>query len=98
MLGLTKGAGALAFAAALGGTLFFTLVVAIRIFCLLPSSHLSPSAPPDLPDDALPAYSVLVPVFKETAILDQLIRALFAIDYPALCSKRTKLVADFGHD
>ncbi len=82
VLGLTKGAGALAFAATLGGTLFFTLVVAIRIFCLLPSSRLPPPAPPDFPDDALPAYSVLVPVFKETAILDQLIRALFAIDYP----------------
>jgi glycosyltransferase XagB len=82
MLGLTKGVGVLAFAAAVGGTLFFTLVVAIRIYCLLPSPLLRPSAPPDLADNALPIYSVLVPIFRETAILEQLIGALMGLDYP----------------
>jgi hypothetical protein len=93
--GLTAGAAALAFAAALGGAMFFTLIVAIRIYCLLPSPRVPAPIPPDLSDDALPDYTVLVPVFKETAILNQLVRALIAIDYPALCSKRTKGFADF---
>jgi cellulose synthase/poly-beta-1,6-N-acetylglucosamine synthase-like glycosyltransferase len=82
ILGFTNGAGILAFAAAVSGTLFFTLVIAIRIYCLLPSPLPRPPAPPDLADNALPIYSVLVPVFRETAILGQLIRALMGIDYP----------------
>jgi cellulose synthase/poly-beta-1,6-N-acetylglucosamine synthase-like glycosyltransferase len=82
ILGFTNGAGILAFAAAVGGTLFFTLVIAIRIYCLLPSPLPRPPAPPDLADNALPIYSVLVPVFRETAILGQLIRALMGLDYP----------------
>jgi cellulose synthase/poly-beta-1,6-N-acetylglucosamine synthase-like glycosyltransferase len=82
MLGLTKGAGVLAYAAAVGGTLFFTLVIAIRVYCLLPSALPRLSAPPNLANNALPTYSVLVPIFKETAILEQLIGALTGLDYP----------------
>jgi len=43
----------------------------------------------DLDDDELPVYSVLVPLFRETDIVDQLLQALKLIDYPALCIKRT---------
>lgn len=36
-----------------------------------------------LPDDALPTYTVLVPLFRERAVLEQLLRALARLDYPA---------------
>jgi glycosyltransferase XagB len=66
----------------LAGTLFFTLVVGLRLFCLLPSAVPPPSTPAALNDSDLPVYSVLVPVFRETAVLAQLIQALLDIDYP----------------
>ena len=41
-------------------------------------------------DMDLPVYSVLVPLFRETSVLGQLLTALTSLDYPALCIKRTK--------
>jgi cellulose synthase/poly-beta-1,6-N-acetylglucosamine synthase-like glycosyltransferase len=38
--------------------------------------------PPRLPDDALPSYSILVPLFREANVLPGLIRSLRALDYP----------------
>lgn len=37
----------------------------------------------DLPDDALPSYSILVAVYRETAVIEQLVRGLGELDYPA---------------
>lgn len=39
-------------------------------------------APGALPDDDLPAYSVIVPLFREAEVVPQLVAALEAIDYP----------------
>jgi glycosyltransferase XagB len=36
----------------------------------------------DLNDEELPVYSVLVPVFRETRVLDQLVAALSQLNYP----------------
>ena len=36
-----------------------------------------------LNDADLPVYSVLVPVFRETSVLTQLLRALSHLNYPA---------------
>jgi hypothetical protein len=63
-------------------SLFFALVVAIRIFCILPSAFGRTLRPPSLPDGALPVYTVMVPLFRETAVLSQLVAALDALDYP----------------
>jgi cellulose synthase/poly-beta-1,6-N-acetylglucosamine synthase-like glycosyltransferase len=38
--------------------------------------------PPPLADNELPFYSILVPLYREAAILPSLIRALRALDYP----------------
>ncbi|MDP1700432.1 MAG: hypothetical protein Q8L53_05650 [Aestuariivirga sp.] len=74
--------------AALG--LFFLSVIALRLFCLF-SLPASKSRNLENPGDAdLPAYSVLVPVFRETSVLSQLLRGLSCLNYPALCIKRTK--------
>jgi glycosyltransferase XagB len=79
---VAEGPGLLLQCASLAGTLFFTLVVGLRLFCLLPSAQPPAATPARLSDSILPIYSVLVPVFRETAVLAQLVEALLAIDYP----------------
>jgi cellulose synthase/poly-beta-1,6-N-acetylglucosamine synthase-like glycosyltransferase len=62
--------------------MFFLSVVALRLFCLFPvaptkyENAISPS------DAELPTYSILVPVFRETAVLPQLLRGLSRLNYP----------------
>ena len=80
------------FAVSLVASFFFTLVISIRLFCLLPSVVRRRPRPPPLADHVLPTYTVLVPLFRETAVLDQLMIALSRLDYPALCIKRTNLL------
>ncbi|MDO8352769.1 MAG: glycosyltransferase [Aestuariivirga sp.] len=66
--------------AALG--LFFLSVIALRMCCLI-SLPASKSRNLECPGDAdLPTYSVLVPVFRETSVLSQLLRGLSCLNYP----------------
>ena len=61
--------------------LFFLLLAALR---LAAAAHPAPVADaPALDDDALPVYTVLVPLYREDKVLGQLIGALNALDYPA---------------
>ena len=85
---LTASALWVAASAALG--LFFLSVIALRLCCLfsLPAAKADRLENPD--DADLPTYSVLVPVFRETSVLSQLLRGLSCLNYPALGSKRTK--------
>ncbi len=69
-------------AATLSSALIFLAVVAVRVLVLLPRASISPLPPPSLDDDDLPVYSVLVPLFRETTVLDQLLGALGNFDYP----------------
>lgn len=69
-------------AASLLSGCFFAMTVAIRILALLPGTVLQAPAVPPLTTSALPSYSVLVPLFRETAVLNQLIGGLMALDYP----------------
>ncbi len=69
--------------ASLAAGLFFLSVVALRILCLLPRLRRPPPAPPPLNEAELPAYSVLVPLFRETSVLKQLVRGLSRLHYPA---------------
>jgi glycosyltransferase XagB len=62
--------------------LFFFSVVMLRLFCVLPRSSKRPIRKCRATDAELPTYSVLVPVFKEVVVLDQLIWALTQLDYP----------------
>ncbi len=43
-----------------------------------------------VPTARLPSYTVLVPLYREAAVVPDLVRHLAAMDYPALCIKRTK--------
>ncbi len=58
----------------------FTLLVVLRLIAASLPPRWAPCA--DLADGELPVVTILAPVFRETAILDQLMQALVAIDYP----------------
>ncbi|CAN5262004.1 hypothetical protein BH10PSE7_BH10PSE7_37910 [soil metagenome] len=73
-------------AASLVFSIFFLAVIGLRILALLPQPERPP--PLRLADCDLPVYSVLVPLLRETGIVDQLVTALTRLDYPAFGSKR----------
>ncbi len=60
----------------------FFCVVGLRLASLVPVDK--KKAPPSrsLVDAELPVFTVLVPLFRETSVLDQLLRGLVAIQYP----------------
>jgi glycosyltransferase XagB len=62
--------------------LFFLSVVTLRLFCALPGVQRRQEPVPPLVNADLPIYSVLVPVFREVAVLDQMLAALMALNYP----------------
>ena len=68
-----------AFAAVLA---LFALMGALNIWCLLPAKL--PQAPPAnaVPDDALPVYTVLVPLAREAKLAERIVQVLSALDYP----------------
>jgi cellulose synthase/poly-beta-1,6-N-acetylglucosamine synthase-like glycosyltransferase len=72
---------AAAIAVSLAFGLVFLAVCGVRLLGLLPAGP--QPKPPGLSDAELPVYSVLVPLFREVRVLDQLIEALCRLDYPA---------------
>ncbi|WP_395688336.1 glycosyltransferase family 2 protein [Aestuariivirga sp.] len=68
---------------ALAGALFFLSVMTMRALCLMPFPRTEVADCPPLPEAELPVYSVLVPLFRETTILQQLIGAMTRLRYPA---------------
>lgn len=48
----------------------------------LPRSVQQRRAPPRLPDEDLPAYSILVPLYDEAAMVPHLLHAMASLDYP----------------
>ena len=71
-------------AALLMGT--FLCIVAVRCLVLWSVMRPAPGKTGDdnrLADDDLPTYSVLVPLYGETAVVPQLVRGLAALDYPS---------------
>ena len=63
--------------------LFFLGVVALRVLCLLPPVRRTMPSVMKLSNGDLPVYSVLVPLFRETRVLRQLLNALSNLHYPA---------------
>ena len=68
--------------------LFFCMLL-VRLLAMLlsilrdPALGVSPAAVSRLTDAELPVYSVLVPLFREPAVVPSLVTALTALDYPA---------------
>jgi glycosyltransferase XagB len=75
--------GYVALAASLLAGLFFAMTVAIRIFAITPMALHDRVATPAISQKDLPVYTILVPLFRETAVLEQLLGAMMALNYPA---------------
>ncbi|MFL5258613.1 MAG: glycosyltransferase [Hyphomicrobiales bacterium] len=60
--------------------LFFLLVIGLKVLSLWPLPRTGFAR--QLPDALLPTYSVLVPLFRETEVAEQLLSALLELDYP----------------
>ena len=66
----------------LGLSMFFLSVVTLRLMCVLSPRAERSARPERARDNELPVYSVLVPLFRETGVVGQLIAALDHLDYP----------------
>jgi cellulose synthase/poly-beta-1,6-N-acetylglucosamine synthase-like glycosyltransferase len=67
------------------GHLFFSLNFLFKFFLFAPATISKSCVTKDklsIPDDQLPIYSVIVPLYKEKEVLGQLLNALNNIDYP----------------
>lgn len=65
-------------------SLAFLSVIAIKGLALvLDREEHHTVIPPMIADRDLPVYSILVPIFRETEVLDDLVGALLGLDYPA---------------
>jgi glycosyltransferase XagB len=62
--------------------LFFLMVVVLRCLCLLTLPQGPGIIAPIAQDDELPVYTVLIPLFREIEVLEQLIHALCMLEYP----------------
>jgi glycosyltransferase XagB len=63
-------------------SLLFLTIVALRLMCVIAPAQKQAGKPRNLQDSQLPVYSVLVPLFRETSVLEQLLAALNQLDYP----------------
>lgn len=70
----------LAGVASLALWLFFTASLLLRSAAVV--AREDDARPAMLSDDELPVYTLVVPVFREAAVVEDLVRALDAIDYP----------------
>lgn len=71
-------AAAISFAA----MLFFLSIVALRLLVVMTPAKISNPERTRLTDEELPVYSVLVPLYHETEVLDRLLSCLANFDYP----------------
>ncbi|MEI8177988.1 glycosyltransferase family 2 protein [Aestuariivirga sp.] len=61
----------------------FLGVVALRLLCLMPPVKRARPALREIAAEDWPVYSILVPLFREVAVLPQLMTALRQLSYPA---------------
>ena len=63
-------------------SLAFSLSGAFRVLLALLAGTRRPSAPAPILHASLPSYTILVPLYREAAVLPDLVRGLGALDYP----------------
>lgn len=66
-------------------SLVFLAMITVRLACCLEAAPTRARRPPRFmpSDETLPVYTIIVPLFRETRVLGQLVDALQALDYPA---------------
>lgn len=67
---------------AIGFAVFFLAVIGLRLLSLMDAPGPPAPEPRSLADNELPPYTVLVPLFRETSVLRQIVGALLEIRYP----------------
>ena len=70
----------------IGSTVFATMflaVIGLRLAAMWPLPENNRPPQRSLADDELPVYTILVPLFREVAVIDQLLHGLKALQYPA---------------
>lgn len=77
----TLAAGSLALSLVFAAVTLARLAICVRAARRMPAAPAAPD--PRLADAALPVYTVLVPLFREAAVLPRLVAALRRLDYPA---------------
>ena len=70
-------------AVSLAFSMLFLIMVAVRLAAA--ASSIDPPTDPGerRPDESLPHYSVVVPLYRESRVVPRLVRALYRLDYPA---------------
>jgi len=63
-------------------SVFFLNVVTLRFMCVLHTQVKPAQMIAKLSDVELPVYSILIPLFRETGIVEQLVAAIAQLDYP----------------
>lgn len=63
--------------------LLFNLFLIYRSFSKKPEIHISKTELKTVKDDEWPIYTVLCPLYRESAVLPQFVKAIAALDYPA---------------
>jgi len=80
---------ALTIALGFGFLFLFWPMIGLRVLALGEASVVPRDHVEEMDDSKLPVYSVLVPAFRETRVLPQLVDALCNLNYPDLCSSLT---------
>ncbi len=70
-------------------SLLFFAAVLLRLVATAANVAPAPCRDRLLPDHELPLYTVIVPLYREAAIVPQLVTAMDRLDYPVLCSRLT---------
>jgi glycosyltransferase XagB len=61
----------------------FLLMISVRLAAMLERVDVTPRFKPQrAPDDELPVYTIIVPLYREERVLERLIGAMNALDYP----------------
>lgn len=63
-------------------SVIFFATVALKFLVLVSPARRTVSVPPSLEDEQLPDYTVLVPLYRESFVLDDLLSCLLNLDYP----------------
>ncbi|MBE7245984.1 MAG: glycosyltransferase [Actinomycetospora chiangmaiensis] len=75
----------------------FAAFVVLRLMAVSVEMSRKPAQPAPVPDHLLPVYTIIVPLFREARVVDQLLTAIDALDYPR-AKIDAKILLEAGDD